>query len=155
MRVKLGLAIYLEQCAYLYTNESWLLWILFASLFQSKVYIIRIGGQNVSYFQLISIQFFIKGLSHQISLAWKLNQWIGRTGKNYVELNNFLNIPFLIFDNPSKGLKVVSSENWGGSKIAPIVGYWPGTVALGIILIFKFAVVSYWTYFRFRSVKRN
>jgi hypothetical protein len=33
-------------------------------------------------------------------------------------------------------LKVVSSENKGGSKIAPIVGYWPRTVALGIILNF-------------------
>jgi hypothetical protein len=31
-------------------------------------------------------------------------------------------------------LKVVSSDNYGGSKIAPIVGFWPGTVALGIIL---------------------
>ncbi len=44
--------------------------------------------------------------------------------------------------NPSLGhleaitLKVVSSENKGGSKMAPIVGDWPGTVALGII--FKF-----------------
>jgi hypothetical protein len=33
-------------------------------------------------------------------------------------------------------LKVVSSENKGGSKIAPIVAYWLGTVALGIILNF-------------------
>jgi hypothetical protein len=35
-------------------------------------------------------------------------------------------------------LKVVSSENYGRSKIAPIVTYWPGTVALGIILNFFF-----------------
>jgi hypothetical protein len=40
-------------------------------------------------------------------------------------------------------LKVVSSENQGGSKIAVIVRYWSGTVALGIILNFNFAVVSY------------
>jgi hypothetical protein len=33
-------------------------------------------------------------------------------------------------------LKVVSSENYGGSKIAPIVAYWPETVGLGIILNF-------------------
>ncbi len=31
----------------------------------------------------------------------------------------------------------------------PIVGYWPGSVALGIILIFYFAVVSQLTYFHF------
>ncbi len=34
-------------------------------------------------------------------------------------------------------LKVVSSENEGGSKIAPIVGYWSATVMLGIILNFR------------------
>jgi hypothetical protein len=29
-----------------------------------------------------------------------------------------------------------SGENYGGSKIAPIVAYWHGTVALGMILHF-------------------
>jgi hypothetical protein len=33
-------------------------------------------------------------------------------------------------------LKVMSSENYSGSKIPQIVGYWSGTVALRIILNF-------------------
>jgi hypothetical protein len=41
-------------------------------------------------------------------------------------------------------VKVVSSGgNKGGSKIASIIGFWPGTVALGIILNDYFAIVSY------------
>jgi hypothetical protein len=33
-------------------------------------------------------------------------------------------------------LKVVSSENLGGSKTSPTIGYWPKTMVLGIILFF-------------------
>ncbi len=70
---------------------------------------------------------------------------------SYTNRQVYLQVPFYI---PSV-LKVVSSENYGGSKMAPIVGFWPGTVALGIIFKFWFPVGSYWTYFRSRSVQQN
>jgi hypothetical protein len=67
----------------------------------------------------------------------------------------YLLLTFLIDHGEELVLKVVSSKNYGGSKISLIVAYWPGTVALGIILNFLFAVISYLTYFRFRSVQQN
>ncbi len=58
---------------------------------------------------------------------------------------------FLFFSD----LKVVSSKNYGGSKLVFIDGYGPGTVALDIVLSFKLASILFIAYFRFRSVLPN
>jgi hypothetical protein len=52
-------------------------------------------------------------------------------------------------------LKVVSSENFGGSKLVLIDGYRPRTVALDNILSLKVASILFWAFFRFRSVLPN
>jgi hypothetical protein len=38
---------------------------------------------------------------------------------------------------PPRQLKVVSSENYGGSKIGPFAGYWPGTWCWALFKIFS------------------